>query len=525
MKLKKISRTVWTGRNSIPNVLLPTVEGAATLDPCDFPPVAWNLFFRDEDQIVYLRLVIHHGQLNSVFSLKIEGARSCRWKMMHFFTSWSPQITQNYLLKAANACLTSTCNSDSCVLLTLNSTISLSRGVLSAQFWLPVSDWLFTDRLYWIGTDENGGGSLPSQVAPSAVIEIELNHIGVFLLLLRIPRKPVFQGSESLFPADWKWGADASPQLLSQAAKQYFSARIPRSSRIQPEMLQQWTEVVFSTSNQSGHLPSDRCLTVSHQIIHGRWSRPKQHCFDRLFSPASPALANMLKGLRRGSAPGQAAFVTGASFLENQGNKTKGRQLISSFRGFSNVEMDRSSRLQKTHSLPDSRCTVTVVKRISSLHVLRSNSRSNLFDSSGSGDSRLSWLALTNGSKMLQNVLDYLPNNRVPHRPVVDEIYSSPSGPPPGSLQSRSSSHLHHWSRKTGFYVDELRDVSKILVSVDCRLELIQKEFKQQIPAIELWQEQTGGFLALLETPTVLPTHVSPLTPRSHLSPPRELRW
>ncbi|KRY79553.1 hypothetical protein T4A_12370 [Trichinella pseudospiralis] len=89
------------------------------------------------------------GQLNSVFPLKIEGARSCRWKMMHFFTSWSPQITQNYLLKAANACLTSTCNSDSCVLLTLNSTISLSRGVLSAQFWLPVSDWLFTDRLYW----------------------------------------------------------------------------------------------------------------------------------------------------------------------------------------------------------------------------------------------------------------------------------------------------------------------------------------------------------------------------------------
>ncbi|KRX99471.1 hypothetical protein T4E_11394 [Trichinella pseudospiralis] len=244
-------------------------------DPRDFPPVAWNPFFRDEDQIVYLRLVIHHGQLNSVFPLKIEGARSCRWKMMHFFTSWSPQITQNYLLKAANACLTSTCNSDSCVLLTLNSTISLSRGVLSAQFWLPVSDWLFTDRLY---------------------------------------------------------------------------------------------------------------------------------------------------------------------------------------------------------------C-------------------------SGSGDSRLSWLALTNGSKMLQNVLDYLPNNRVPHRPVVDEIYSSPSGPPPG------------------FYVDELRDVSKILVSVDCRLELIQKEFKQQIPAIELWQKQTGGFLALLETPTVLPTHVSPLTPRSHLSPPRELRW
>ncbi|KRY80085.1 hypothetical protein T4A_13301 [Trichinella pseudospiralis] len=228
-------------------------------------------------------------------------------------------------------------------------------------------------------------------------------------------------------------------------------------------MLQQWTEVVFSTSNQSGHLPSDRCLTVSHQIIHGRWSRPKQHCSDRLFSPASPALANMLKGLRRGSAPGQAAFVTGASFLENQGDKVaiKSSQMLCRLRAVNSFLPFGGSATSRWTEVRD-------YKRHIHCPIL------DLFDSSGSGDSRLSWLALTNGSKMLQNVLDYLPNNRVPHRPVVDEIYSSPSGPPPG------------------FYVDELRDVSKILVSVDCRLELIQKEFKQQIPAIELWQKQTG---------------------------------
>ncbi|KRZ18575.1 hypothetical protein T11_17531 [Trichinella zimbabwensis] len=46
---------------------------------------------------------------------------------MHLFTSWSPQITQNHLRKAANVCLTPTFNSDSCVLLTVNSTISPSR--------------------------------------------------------------------------------------------------------------------------------------------------------------------------------------------------------------------------------------------------------------------------------------------------------------------------------------------------------------------------------------------------------------
>ncbi|KRZ79889.1 hypothetical protein T10_9222 [Trichinella papuae] len=47
---------------------------------------------------------------------------------MHLFTSWSPQITQNHLRKAANVCLTPTFNSDSCILLTVNSTISPSRG-------------------------------------------------------------------------------------------------------------------------------------------------------------------------------------------------------------------------------------------------------------------------------------------------------------------------------------------------------------------------------------------------------------
>ncbi|KRZ18735.1 hypothetical protein T11_1742 [Trichinella zimbabwensis] len=42
--------------------------------------------------------------------------------------------------------------------------------------------------------------------------------------------------------------------------------------------------------------------------------------------------------------------------------------------------------------------------------------------------------------------------------------------------------------------VDELRDVSKVLMSVNSRLELIPEEFKQQNAAIELRQEQTRRF-------------------------------
>ncbi|KRZ79787.1 hypothetical protein T10_4601 [Trichinella papuae] len=110
------------------------------------------------------------------------------------------------------------------------------------------------------------------------------NHIGVFSLLLRIPRKPVFQGSESFPPVDWKWGGIRLPLPADEISMPIETDRFLKSDQRwiclglfrrwknsesfnNPEMLQQFTEVVFSRGNQGGHLPSDGCLTVGHQMI------------------------------------------------------------------------------------------------------------------------------------------------------------------------------------------------------------------------------------------------------------------
>ncbi|KRY59975.1 hypothetical protein T03_15983, partial [Trichinella britovi] len=56
-------------------------------------------------------------------------------------------------------------------------------------------------------------------------------------------------------------------------------------------------------------------------------------------------------------------------------------------------------------------------------------------------------------------------------------------------------------------------------------LELIPKKFEQETFAIEFQQVKTWSFLPVLQKPTVLPAHVSPLPPSSHFAHRKKFPW